>query len=92
MVTVWVSAVLGYYLNYLVMLAVFGLPQMEHLVILGQQTTSLWQDWSAIFPGLILSKFLKWTVVAVIAGGITGLITGSVYSSLSKETYRTSPI
>jgi DNA-binding CsgD family transcriptional regulator len=41
-VTVWVSAVLGYYLNYLAMLALIGLPNMEHLLILGGQTNSLW--------------------------------------------------
>jgi hypothetical protein len=87
-VTVWVSAVLGYYLNYLAMLALIGLPNMEHLLILGGQTNSLWQEWSVIFPKLILSKFLKWTLVGVLAGGVTGLITGSLYSTLSGKIQR----
>jgi hypothetical protein len=87
-VTVWVSAVLGYYVNYLVMLALVGLPHMEHLLILGGQTNSLWQEWSVIFPRLILSKFLKWTLVGVLAGGVTGLITGSLYSTLSGKIQR----
>ncbi len=87
-VTVWVSAVLGYYVNYLAMLAIFGLPHMEYLLIFGQRTPTFWQDWAHIFPKLIFFKFLKWTVVSVFVGGIAGLITSSVYSSLSKKGYK----
>jgi len=90
-VTVWVSAVLGYYLNYVVMLAFVGLPNMEYLMLLGQRTATIWQDWANIFPKLILSKFLRWAVVGVIAGGVAGLITSSLYSALSKKNYKSLP-
>lgn len=91
-VVVWLSAVFGYYINYLVMLAVVGLPNMEYLLIFGQQTSSLWEDWSAIFPGLILYNFLKWAAVGIVVAGISGWVTGSIASSLTKKTYKTLPI
>jgi DNA-binding CsgD family transcriptional regulator len=87
-VTVWLSAVLGYYVNYVAMLAFVGLPHMEYLVVFGQKSTSLWQDWVNIFPKLILSKIWKWVLVSVIVGGVAGLITSSVYSGLSKEKFK----
>jgi DNA-binding CsgD family transcriptional regulator len=87
-VTVCVSAVVGYYANYLVMLAIFGLPNMEYLVIFGQHSATFWQDWAAIFPRLIFYNCLKWAAVGILASGIAGLVTGSVYSALSKKNYR----
>ena len=90
-VTVWASAVLGYYVNYVAMLAFIGLPHMEYLVLFGQRTATIWQDWANIFPKLILSKFLRWAVVGVIAGGVAGLITSSLYSALSKKNYKSLP-
>lgn len=91
-VAVWVSAVLGYYVNYLAMLALFGMPNMEYLVIFGQRTASFWQDWSVIFPRLIFYNFLKWTAVGIFVSGIAGLITSSVYSSLSKKNHQASTV
>jgi hypothetical protein len=91
-VTVCVSAVLGYYANYLVMLAIFGLPNMEYLVIFGQRSATFWQDWAAIFPRLIFYNFVKWAVVGIFLSGIAGLVTGSLYSSLSKRNYRVAPL
>lgn len=81
-VTMWISAVLGYFLNYLAMYAIFGLPGMEYLLIFGQRTADFWQTWPYVFLNLILYKFLKWVVVSVFVSGIAGLITSSVYSSL----------
>jgi DNA-binding CsgD family transcriptional regulator len=84
-IAVWVSAVVGYYVNYVVMLAFFGLPNMEYLVVFGQRSATFWQDWGAIFPGLIVYKLVKWVIVGVIVGGVAGLITSSVYASLGKK-------
>ena len=89
-VTVWVSAVLGYYVNYLVMLAFIGLPNMEFLLVFGQRTSTFWQDWANIFPKLILHNLLKWIGIGVIFSSVAGLITGSVYSVLSKKNYKAS--
>jgi DNA-binding CsgD family transcriptional regulator len=87
-VAVCVSAVLGYYANYLVMLAIFGLPNMGYLLIFGQRTATFWQDWGAAFPRLIFYNFVKWAVVWILISGITGLITSSVCVALSKKNYR----
>jgi len=71
----WVSAVLGYYLTYTVLLA-----------FVGQHSTQFLQDWAIVFPGLILFKFLKWSVVGVIVGGVAGFITSWLYSFWARKT------
>jgi DNA-binding CsgD family transcriptional regulator len=91
-VTVCVSAVLGYYANYLVMLAIFGLPNMEYLLIFGQRSATFWQDWAAVFPRLIFYNCLKWAAVGIIGSGIAGLVTGSVYAAVSKRNFRVLPM
>jgi DNA-binding CsgD family transcriptional regulator len=91
-VSVCLSAVVGYYANYLVMLAIFGLPNMEYLVIFGPRSATFWQDWAAIFPRLIFYNCLKWAAVGILASGFAGLITSSVYSALSKKDYRAAPL
>jgi DNA-binding CsgD family transcriptional regulator len=91
-ITVFLSAVLGYYVNYLAMLAFFGLPNMEFLVIFGQRSAAFWPTWNKIITNLILYNYLKWSLVGILVGGIAGLITTSVYSSLSKKNYKISPV
>ena len=91
-VTAWLSSVVGYYVNYLVMLAFIGLPNMEFLVVSGQQTSTFWQDWANFFPKLILYNLIKWIGIGVILSGMAGLITSSVYSVLSKKTNKTSAV
>ena len=83
---VWVSAVLGYYLTYLVLLAFFGLPNMEYLLIFGKHSSTFWQDWAGIFNRLILFSFLKWAVVGIFVGGFAGFVTSSIYSFWVKKT------
>lgn len=84
-VTVWVSAVLGYYVNYLVMLAFIGLPNMEFLVVFGERSAAFSQTWQNILPDLILRNLLKWIGVGILAGGVCGLISTSVVSALSRK-------
>jgi hypothetical protein len=91
-ITVCLSAVLGYYVNYLAMLAFFGLPNLEFLLIFGQRTAAFWPTWNKIITNLILYNYLKWSLVGILVGGIAGLITSSVYSSLSKKNYKISPV
>jgi len=74
-VVVFVSAVLGYYLNYLTMLALVGLPNLEFLLVLQPHSPTLWQDWAGMFPQLILFKFIKWAIAGAIIGAAMGLIT-----------------
>jgi hypothetical protein len=85
-IVTWASAVLGYYLTYTVLLAFVGLPNMEHYIVFGQHGPTFWQDWAALFPRLILFKFLQWTVVGVIVGGFAGLITSSLYAFWVRKT------
>lgn len=85
-IVMWVSAVLGYYLTYIVLLAFVGLPNMQYYLVFGQHGPTFWQDWAALFPQLILFKFLQWTVVGVIIGGFAGFITSSLYSFWVRKT------
>lgn len=74
-IVMWVSAVLGYYLTYTVLLA-----------FASQHGTKFVQDWATLFPGLILFKLLKWSVVGVIVGGVAGFITSWLYSFWVRKT------
>ena len=74
-IVMWVSAVLGYYLTYTVLLA-----------FVGQHSTQFLQDWAIVFPGLILFKLLKWSVVGVIVGGVAGFIISWLYSFWVRKT------
>jgi hypothetical protein len=86
-IVVWVSAVFGYYLTYFVLLAFFGLPNMEYLLVFGKHSSTFWQDWAVIFNKLILFSFLKWAVVGLLAGGFAGFVTSSIYSFWVKKTH-----
>ena len=79
-IIMWVSAVLGYYLIYMVLLAFVGLPNMEYYLLFGQRGPTFWQDWAELFPRLIMFKFLQWAIVSIIVGGLAGLLTSSMYS------------
>jgi DNA-binding CsgD family transcriptional regulator len=84
-IVTWVSAVLGYYLTYLVLLAFVGLPNLESLLVFGEHSATFLTDWGAAFNKLILFHFLKWTVVGTLAGGFAGLVTSSIYSVWTKR-------
>jgi hypothetical protein len=84
-ISVWSSAVLGYYINYVVLLALIGLPNMEYYLVFGQRGPTFWQDWAELFPRLILFKFLKWTVIGIVVSGFAGLLTSWLYSVWRKK-------
>jgi DNA-binding CsgD family transcriptional regulator len=90
-ILMWISAVLGYYLIYVVLLAFVGLPHMQYYLVFGQRGPTFWQDWAELFPKLILYDFLKWTVVGLIVGGFAGLLTSSFYSFWVKKTNSVMP-
>ncbi|MFT3891438.1 MAG: helix-turn-helix transcriptional regulator [Anaerolineales bacterium] len=85
-IDVWVSAVFGYYLAYFLLLGFFGLPNMEHLLFFGERSSTFWREWGIAFSKLILFPFLKWTIVAITVGGLSGLVTSSIYSFWRKKT------
>jgi DNA-binding CsgD family transcriptional regulator len=82
----WVSAVFGYYLIYIALLAFIGLPNMEYYLVFGHHGPAFWQDWAALFTTLILFKFLQWTVVGVLMGGLAGVVTSSFYAFWVRKT------
>ena len=90
-VITWVSAVLGYYITYLVLLAFIGLPNMESYLVFRPHSLAFWQDWAELFPKLILFKFLQWTIVSIVIGGFAGLVTSSLYSFWIKKTHTVLP-
>ncbi len=85
-VIVWVSTIFGYYLSYLIMLALVGLPQMEFLLIFNKHSPTFWQDWGAIFRTLILADLVKWVVISILVGGTAGLLSTMLYSYWVKKT------
>jgi len=85
-IVVTVSAVLGYYVSYVLVLALFGTPQMEFLLVLGKHSPTFWQDWVDIFRTLILSDLIKWSFRWMIVGGVSGFLTSSLYSFWLKKT------
>jgi DNA-binding CsgD family transcriptional regulator len=85
-VVMWVSAVFGYYLTYTGLLAFVGLPNMEHYLVFGAHGPTFWKDWAALFPGLILIKFLQWAVIGAIVGGCAGFVTSLLYSFWTRKT------
>jgi hypothetical protein len=85
-IVMWVSAVLGYYLTYLLLLAFVGIPHLESYLVFGQHGSRFWQDWAEVFRGLILLKFLRGAVVGTIIGGLAGFVTSSLYSFWMRKT------
>ena len=91
-IVMWTSAVLGYYLTYIILLAFIGLPNMEYYLIFGQRGLTFWQDWAELFPKLILFNFLKWTVVGIIVSTFAGFVTSSFYSFWVRKTNAILPV
>ena len=82
----WVSAMVGYYFIYTVLLAFVGLPNMEYYLVFGKHDPAFWQDWASLLPKLILFKLLKWTVIGIVIGGFAGFVTSSLYSFWVRKT------
>lgn len=78
-ITVWSSAIFSYYTYYTALLAFWGLPNMDYLLVIGEHPPTFWQDWAIVFQKVILSQFLEWIIIAVIGGGIVGLIASRFY-------------
>ena len=79
------------YLTYLALLALFGLPNMEYLLVFGKHSSTFWMDWGVVFNKLILFSFLKWAVVGILVGGFAGWVTSSVYSVWFRKTRTLNP-
>lgn len=91
-IVVWVSTVFGYYLIYLIMLALVGLPQLEYLLLFNEHSPTFWEDWRSIFYTLILSDLVKWVVISIFVGAVTGSLSTICYSYWVKKTNTVLPI
>jgi hypothetical protein len=51
----WSSAIFSYYLFYTILLAFYGLPHMDHLLITNKADPTFWKEWSIAFQRIILA-------------------------------------
>lgn len=72
----WVSSIFGYYLFYTLLLAFWGLPNMEQYLVLGEKQPGFWQEWNVVFQKIIVDQVLEWLPLAMIGGAIVGLAVG----------------
>ena len=73
-IAAWVSAMVGYYGLYAVLLSLGKLPNLDHLNILGAKDTLFWQEYWRMFNRVILSQFFEWTLIAIVCGSILGAL------------------
>jgi hypothetical protein len=69
----WVCSIASYYIYYLMLLAFWGLPNMEYLLILGPKQQGFWQEWSIAFQKIILHQVIEWLPIALIGGSMVGI-------------------
>lgn len=72
----WSSSIISYYIYYTILLAFWGLPNMEHLLILGEKQPGFWQEWTIAFQKIILNQVFEWLPIAIVGGSLVGLMVG----------------
>jgi hypothetical protein len=87
----WVSAVFGYYLTYIFLLAFVGFPQMDYYLVFGQRGPAFWSEWGHFLASFILFDALKWIALGVAGGGLAGFVTSSLYSYWVRKTNEVLP-
>lgn len=70
----WSTSIIGYYIYYTLLLAFRGLPNMEHLLIIGERQAGFWHEWSIAFKNIILNQVLEWLPIAIVGGCLVGLL------------------
>ncbi len=69
----WVCSIISYYIYYLLLLAFWGLPNMEHLLVVGPKQAGFWQEWSVAFQKIILNQVIEWLPIALVGGSLVGI-------------------
>ena len=69
----WACSIASYYVFYLLLLSFWGLPNMEHLLILGPKQAGFWQEWSDAFQKIILNQVIEWLPIALVGGSLVGI-------------------
>jgi len=70
----WFCAMLGYYGYYTVLLSLGKLPHLEYLNVFAGKYTTFWLDYWKMFQRVILSQFLEWSLIALVAGSTLGAL------------------
>jgi hypothetical protein len=70
----WTSSIISYYIYYTLLLAFWGLPHMEHMLILGEKQSGFWQQWALVFQKIILNQVFEWLPIAIVGGSLIGLL------------------
>jgi hypothetical protein len=76
----WSCSILSYYIYYTLLLAFWGLPNMDHLLVLGEKGAGFSQEWNMAFQRIILDQVIEWLPVALVGGALMGLITWKINS------------
>ncbi len=80
----WLASILSYYLYYTLLLAFWGLPNMDHLLILGVKGPGFWQEWGVAFQKIILNQVIEWLPIAIVGGLIAGTLIGTISNKVKK--------
>jgi len=70
----WCCAIFSYYVYYWILLSMGKLVHLEHLNIFGERYDGFWSEYGQMFWRIILAQFLEWLPIAVIGGGLVGVI------------------
>ena len=76
---VWCAAIVAYYLTNAAQLAFWGLPSREELHVANHGAEHFWRNWASVLRGDVLGGITEWMVVAVVGGGVVGLLVSSIY-------------
>ncbi len=75
-VIVWSSAVVSYYLYLVAKLVLIGEPSRPWMHISNRQDPYFWTNVWAIFKGAFTDGIFGWLPLALIGGGLVGLVVG----------------
>lgn len=82
----WTGAIFGYFISYIGVLALIGLPQMEDYLVFNEHIPAFWLNWWAMFRFTFIPDLIKGLFLCVIIGSASGLVTTWLYSFWLKKT------
>jgi len=85
-VIAWSSAVVSYYLYLVAKLVLIGEPARPEMHISNRQDPYFWTNVWAIFKGDFTSGLFEWLPVALIGGGLVGLVVGLLVTRRTNRT------
>ncbi|MHB9032603.1 MAG: hypothetical protein ACYC6L_06110 [Anaerolineae bacterium] len=86
-VTVWVLAMVGYYLTYAFYLLVIGAPNLDHLLLRNRRLPDYWWVTSHFIRGVVINQFIEWSLAAVVLGGAAGFLCAWLYRRRNRRVF-----